>query len=328
MPQKIDISAKTIVFTVIFLLVLRVLWTVRELLFALFLAFIFMSAFKPIVYYFETKRVSRYVSITGIFVVTILFVSLLFTFVIPPLLQESFIFLKNVPVLVVKTFPALSEYINLNSISTFLPDLTNNFVKVVSRFFSNIIFVVSTVVFTFYFLSEERFLRQFLSTFLSPKSLELVIRIFTRAEKRMSAWLWGEVVLALVIGVVSYVGLTLLNIRFALPLSIIAGILEVAPIIGPIIAGIPAFFVAASTSWLMGFTVVALYFLIQQLENNLVVPLIMKRAVGIHPIITLIALTVGGKLGGFLGILLSIPLALLVESIVMELYHPKQHETV
>lgn len=323
MTQKIEISAKTILFTIIVLLLFQILWLIRDLLYALFLAFIFMSAFKPIVQYLAVKKIPRFISIIGLFIIIVLLFSALFTFVIPPILQESLIFLRNLPILLIKTFPALSDYIKVESITTFFPDLTSNFVKVISGLLSNFIFVVSTIVFTFYFLSEEKFLKKFLDIFLQEKHAVRVVAICNRAEQRMSAWLWGEIVLMIVIGLMSYIGLSLLHIRFALPLSIIAGIFEVAPIIGPIISAVPAFFVAASASWLMGASVVALYFLIQQIENNVVVPYVMKRAVGLHPIITLIALTIGGKLGGFLGILLSIPLALFVESIMTEWYKTK-----
>ncbi len=318
MTQKIEISVKTIFFTISILLLFHIAWQIRDLFYALFLAFIFMSTFKPIVHYFAIRKVPRFVTIIGLFIVILSLLSLLFTFVIPPLLAESFVFLKNAPVLIVKTFPVLADYINFDSISTFLPNLTSNFVNVISGLLSNFIFVISTFVFTFYFLSEEFFLKKLLSMFLPPSQVNRIEHILSKAEQRMSAWLWGQVVLALVIGMMSYVGLSLLRVRFALPLAIIAGILEVAPIIGPIISAVPAFFVSASSSWLMGVSVIALYFLIQQIENNAVVPYVMKRAVGLHPIVTLIALTIGGKLGGFLGILLSIPLALFVESIMTE----------
>src|SRR3989344_1146859 len=318
MTQKIEISLKTILFTIGILLLFRIAWQIRDLFYALFLAFIFMSTFKPIVRYFALRKVPRFITIIGLFVVIISLLSVLVTFVIPPLLTESFLFLRNAPVLMVRTFPALANFINIESISTLLPDLTSNFVNIVSGLLSNFIFVISTIVFTFYFLSEEFFLKKLLNTFLSPIQVNRIERILSKAEHRMSAWLWGQVVLALVIGLMSYIGLSLLHIRFAIPLAIIAGFLEVAPIVGPIISAVPAFFVSASSSWLMGLSVIALYFLIQQIENNVVVPYVMKRAVGLHPIITLIALTIGGKLGGFLGILLSIPLALFVESIITE----------
>lgn len=324
MAEKIEISWKTIVFTVVFLLMLKIFWIIRDLLFALFLAFIFTSALKPIVLVLERKKIPRFVSIIGLFIVMILLLSGFFTFVVPPLLQETFAFFKNLPLLITKTFPGLNDYLNLESITAFLPDLTTNFVKVISGLFSNLIFVVSTIVFTFYFLSEEKIIKNLLDRFLEEKYAEQVVTVFHKVEQRMGAWLWGELILMIVIGLLSYIGLVLLKVKYAFALAIIAGLFEVAPIIGPTISAVPAFFVASSTSWFIGFAVIALYFLIQQLENNLIVPFVMKRAVGIHPIITLIALTIGGKLGGFLGILLSVPIALFIETLIIELYKSRR----
>ncbi len=115
------------------------------------------------------------------------------------------------------------------------------------------------------------------------------------------------------------IGLFFLQVRYALPLAVLAGLLEVVPIIGPTLSVVPAFFVTASISWVSGLSIIVLYFIIQQLENNLIVPLVMKRAVGLHPILILIALSIGGTLGGFLGVFLSVPVALFLETILIEI---------
>lgn len=319
MIQKIEISAKTILFTISILLLLKVLWMIRELVYAIFLAFIFMSALKPIVKFLEKGRIPRPLAVFSVFVASVFSLAALVSFVIPPLVQESLNFIRNLPILIMTAFPNLSFFFDVDALSKFLPDITQNFFKVIRGVFSNFIFVVSIIFFTFYFLLEEKFLKKFLDKFLEKDLSETIAEIFDRIEKRMGAWVWGELVLMTLIGLMSYLGLLLLNVKFAVPLAIMAGLLEVVPIIGPTIAAIPAFFVAASTSWFMGGAVVALYFLIQQLENNLIVPVVMKKAVGLNPIVTLIALTIGGKLGGFLGILLSVPAALLIETIITEI---------
>lgn len=321
MSQKVEISSKTIVFTVFFLIFLKVLWQIRELLFALFLAFILMSALKPPVRFLEKIGLPRSLATLVIFIVTLMTFSFTGFFIIPPLVKESLIFLKNLPNLVSNVLPSSFFYLNTDSLSQILPQLTQNFIKIVSGVFSNFIFLVSTVFFTFYFLIEEKFLKKFLEKFLPSSQVNVVVEIFEKVEQRMGAWVWGELILMTVIGGLSYLGLQLLDVKYSLPLAIIAGVLEVVPIIGPTFSAIPAFFVAASSSWFLGLSVIALYFLIQQFENNFIVPLVMKKTVGLNPIVTLIALTIGGKLGGFLGILLSVPVSLLIETILIELIH-------
>lgn len=121
-----------------------------------------------------------------------------------------------------------------------------------------------------------------------------------------------------VIGLLVYVGLSILGIKFALSLAVLAGLLEIVPIIGPIIATVPAFLVASSVSLWMGGITIIMYIIVQQLENNVIVPYIMNKAVGIHPITTLVALSIGGKLGGIIGAVLAVPVALLIETIIVE----------
>jgi predicted PurR-regulated permease PerM len=326
MNQKVEISSKTIVFTVFFLIFLKILWQIRELIFSLFLAFVFMSALKPLVKILEKRKIPRSLAVIFVFFISLLAFSFLGFFVLPPLLKESLLFLKNLPPLINNIFPILSFYLNTDSLTQFLPDLTQNFVKIISAFFSNFIFLVSIIFFTFYFLLEEDYLKKFLDKFLEEKQAGEINAVFDKAEQRMSAWVWGELILMIVVGTMSYIGLSLLHVRYALPLAIIAGLLEVVPVIGPTISTVPAFFVAVPTSWFLALSVIALYFLIQQLENNIIVPLVMKKTIGLNPIITLVALTIGGKVGGFFGMLLSIPLALLIETILIELTKIKKRE--
>jgi len=317
--QKVEISSRTIIFIVVFLLFLKILWIVREVIYALFLAFIFMSALKPAVNLLERQRIPRFLAALLIFIPTIAGVIFILAFILPPLLLESLSFFRSLPIIIGEAFPFVSIYLKNNALNAFLPDITQNFLKVITGLFSNLIFVISILFFTFYFLLEEKFLKNFLDRFIEEKKSEEIVTVISKAEKRMGAWVWGEVVLMTVIGIMTYTGLSFLQVPYAIPLAVLAGILEVVPIIGPTISAIPAIFVAASTSWLLALYTLILYIVIQQLENNLIVPVVMKKAVGLHPIITLIALTVGGKLGGFLGILLAVPAALFIETILIEI---------
>jgi len=122
----------------------------------------------------------------------------------------------------------------------------------------------------------------------------------------------------IVVGLLTYVGLSLMGIKYTLALAVLSGLLEVVPSLGPITATIPAFFIGLSQSYVSGLLMIALYFTVQQLENNLIVPFVMKKAVGIHPITTLIALIIGGKLAGIMGVILAIPTTIFLETILIE----------
>ncbi|HHH14267.1 MAG TPA: AI-2E family transporter, partial [candidate division WWE3 bacterium] len=119
------------------------------------------------------------------------------------------------------------------------------------------------------------------------------------------------------------IGLVALGVNYALSLALIAGILEIVPIIGPIIATIPALIVGFAVSPIKGLGVLGLYILIQQLENNLIVPKVMQKAVGFNPLITMTAILIGGSLFGVLGALLSIPVTIIIVILFKHLYRKR-----
>lgn len=316
---KIEISHKTIIFTVFLLIFLRLLWEIRDLVFSLFIAFIIMSALKPAAAFLVRKKIPKGLSALLVFLLFLATIIFLLTQIFPPLITESITLFKNLPSIIRRLSPVLATYVDLDFLSQYLPDLASNIFNLIGSIFSNVIFVVSTLFFSFYFLLEEDFIKKFLLRFFTDRDVERIASIFERIEKRMSSWFWGEITLMTIIGVLTFVGLNLIGVKYALSLAIMAGLLEAVPNLGPIISAIPAFLVAASQSYFLGFSTIALYFIVQQLENNLIVPWVMRRAVGINPIITLMALIIGGKVGGVLGVILAIPFALFLEIVILEI---------
>ncbi len=155
---------------------------------------------------------------------------------------------------------------------------------------------------------------------MSPQEAKRITEFTQKLELRMGAWMRGQLILMLVIGLTTYIGLSLLGIRYALSLAVLAGLLEVVPIIGPVVSSIPAFLVASATSMFAGGTTLVLYLIIQQLENNILVPYVINKTAGINPIMTLIALSVGGRIGGLLGAILAVPVAVVAETIASEFF--------
>ncbi|MFN4212887.1 MAG: AI-2E family transporter [Microgenomates group bacterium] len=321
MPKtyKIEISARTIIFIVFFLLFLKLLWIIRDLLFSLFIAFIVMSAVKPAVIRLEKFRIPRPLSTLIIFIGFIFGFAYLFYWFLPPLVYETAIFFKSLPQILTRLAPNLLPYPNFSALTQYLPNITNQFFSLVKGIFSNAIFLISTIFFSFYFVIEEDFIKKILVRFFEEEKTQSVVSIFNKIEERLRAWFWGELVLMMVVGLMTYVGLTLIGVRHAAFLAVVAGVLEVVPNLGPTISTIPAVLVASSQSYFLGLSTLALYFIVQQLENNLIVPMVMRKAVGLNPIVTLIALIIGGKIGGVLGVILAIPMTLFIESILIEI---------
>ena len=319
MPQKIEISSKTIIFTIGFILMLGVIWLIKDLIFSLFIAFIIAGALRQPVDFLEKKKIPRSIGSFIIYFIFVFTIFYLFALIIPPLAGEIIVLFKNLPHIIIKVFPTLSSNFNLSFLSNNIPSLANETINLIKTAFSNIIFVTSTLFFGFYFLLEKNLAKRLLENFFDDMELSKINLISERAQRRMSGWFWGEIILMIVVGLLTYVGLSLMGMKYALALAVLSGLFEVVPNLGPITATIPAFFIGLSQSYVSGLSMIALYFIVQQLENNLIVPFVMKKAVGIHPIITLIALIIGGKLAGIMGVILAIPTTIFLETILIEM---------
>ncbi|MFZ2206769.1 MAG: AI-2E family transporter [Microgenomates group bacterium] len=315
---KIEISIKTILIGIAVFFSLRFAWEMRDLLLSLFIAYIIMSAAKQPVEWFTKKGASRGVAVLSVFLLFIIFVGFIISWIIPPFIVETTLFINHFPKIVesVKKIAPLNVNLGNFSFIQYVPSVTNNFFAVVGSLFSNVSFVVTTIFFSIYLTLDSQTIYNVIARLLSKQDAEKVIKIEEKIEKRLGQWLVGQLFLMAIIGAATYVGLLILGVKYALPLGIIAGVLEAIPTIGPTIAAIPAFLVGFSQAPLLGLFTLLLSIVIQQFENHIIVPMVMKRVIGLHPVVTLIALIVGGRYGGVLGMLFAIPLTLVVGAIL------------
>ncbi len=330
MNQRIEISQKSIMFTFVVIFGVMILHQLKDLLVLLFLCTIFASALNPLV-----KLLQKYVKLPrpfSIMTVYLLFVSLivaLFSFVLPPFIQES---MTLVTKLHLPQLPETFEFSQLqdvlqsynsivSKVGTSLPSIMN----AIFTTFSGVLVVFSFLVITYYMLIERHNLHHYLIWFFGTTNAEKRAKDFIdRVEFELGGWVRGELLLMLIVGVLTYIGLLILGIPYALPLAILAGLLEVVPNIGPTISSVPAIILTFFTiSPTMALAVVLLYVIVQQLENNLIVPKIMGAAVNISPLVAIIALISGMKLGGWAGAVLAIPTFIFLRAIVREFYHGK-----
>lgn len=316
--REISINPWSIALFTLIPLALYLSWMIKDIFFSLLIAFILMSSLRPPVKYLVSKKIPKPLSIAIVFISFILFFTVLIAFVLPPIITEMTSLIKNFPLILDSATPIfgdLSKEFNINNV---LSTFSNNLFGFVSAVFSNALFLMSTLFFSIYFLIENGIDYKTLKKYLPDQRAQEISRILHKAETRMSSWFWGELTLMTIIGLATYIGLTIIGIKYALPLAILAGLLEVVPNIGPVLSAIPSVLIGFSMSYFTGISAVALYIIVQQLENNFIVPIIMRRAVGLSPVMTLLALLIGGRAGGILGALLAIPILLIIETVFQE----------
>ena len=322
MHKKIEISQQTILFTLAVLAGVWLVLQIRDILFLLFIAFLLMTAIYPIVLWLERLRMPRAISILLVYIVVLGSLGVSFASAIPALVVQSTKLAQELPGVIIRVLPYWN--IDIGSLTQQLTPIGENILKVTVGIFSNIVTTLTVLVFTFYFLLERRRAEATLIDLFGESIGTTTAQTLRLVERRLGAWVRGELLLMSFVGVLTYIGLTLLHVDFALPLAIIAGMLEIVPMMGPIIAAVPAVLVALATSPILALSTAALYFVIQQTENNVLVPWIMKKSVGLSPLVTIIALMVGGRLAGLVGAILAVPF-LLVFQVVMNSFLIKKN---
>lgn len=314
MPRKIEISHRTIVFTVFFLIFLWFLFFIRDIILVFFVALLIMAILNPWVTKLSKYKVPRAVSVLVVYFSIFGVVGVSLAAIIPVLVDQTSSFINVLPDFIdrlgVEAF--LSEQV-VGQLVAQIGTLPGQVARVTISVFSNVLGLLTILIFAFYLLLARDKLDDQLGYFFGEKRRKEVARIIDLLEEKLGGWARGQLALMLAVGVSTYVGLELLGVPFALPLSIIAGLLEIVPYFGPVLSAIPAVLIGFGISSLIGIATTALYFLVQQLENYILVPKIMEKSVGVNPVITLLALAIGFRIAGVVGIIISVPVVITIQ---------------
>jgi len=184
--------------------------------------------------------------------------------------------------------------------------------------FSTVVRLFFTLFLALYLTIDGERIRRYTIQFLPSARQDQALELTERIGIRLGAWARGEAFLGAIIGGMTWVGAVLIGLPYAAALALIAGIGELVPTLGPIIAAIPLIAVGLLSSPLQGLLALLLAILVQQLENNLIVPRVMGHAVDLHPVVVMLAILAGGELLGIPGALLAVPVVAALSVIVDE----------
>lgn len=321
---RVEISYKTILFATAIILGVWFIFIIREIIILTFLSIILVAALLKPVGFLHSKRVPRALAVLIVYLLLIVIISLIGGIIVPPLVSQTSEFVSNLPK-IIETINAFLAFNNIPAgdvagvLTSQINSIAGNIVSITKAVFSSIFSVVTMFVLSFYLLLEWKTFIRLISSLFSGKQERRVAGLILKVEKGLGSWVRGQLTLSIIIGVATYIGLTILGIPYALPLALVAGILEVIPLIGPIIAAIPAIAVGLTVSPVLGLAVVALFIIVQQLENHIVVPMVMSKVVGLQPAIVIIALLIGSTIAGIGGAFLAVPIILIIKIIIKDL---------
>ncbi len=335
---SITISPGSILIGILLVLTVAVLWFLRDLVLILLTAIVIASAIEPAIHGLMRRKVSRLLSVILIYLlVALVFFGVIFFF-IPPVLDDAAGFLAQLPsALSALDFGAvtggllpddiaatLSVADILREISDSLGGSTGSAFATLSAFFGGVTSFILIVVFSFYFSVQETGVDDFLRVVTPVKEQAYVLHLWKRSQEKIGKWMQGQLVLAVIVGILVYLGLTILGVPNALLLAVLAALFEIIPVFGPILAAIPAIALGLVHGGpAEALLVLGLYVIVQQFEAHLIYPVVVKKVVGVPPLLVILALIVGYELAGFLGILLSVPIAGAIQEFVSDVDREK-----
>lgn len=321
--RQIDISTGIIFRTILILLAIWLVYIIRDVIALFFVAIILTAAIEPVVDWFQGKKIPRPFGVLIIYFVLFLLVGILISSLIPSIASQAKEFSNDFPVYLEKlsnTSVVVENYIGSKGIDfsgeAFLQDLgaslshsSGKIFSTTKGVFSGLISLIVVLSMTFYMSVIKDGMKKFFSSVTPEKHQEYVISLAERIKEKIGRWMIGQLFLMVLIFVLYYIVLSLLNIPYALILAIFGGVLEVIPYLGPIISAIPAVLIGLLMSPLTGLFVAVTYVIIQQVENHIIVPQVMKKAIGLNPVAVILALLIGAKLAGPVGAVLAVPVA-------------------
>ncbi|BAZ09015.1 hypothetical protein NIES4071_08210 [Calothrix sp. NIES-4071] len=318
----------------IFVISLYILWQIRQIVLIIFAAIVLATVLNQLVQFLQRLRIKRGIAV-GISVIFVLAILVGFFVLIVPRIVDQIQQFGNVMPMALERLRTWNNWLQgvipdqvlenirglrylTQGLQTWLNQLVRNFFSLVSSSLSIALGILLFVALSIMLLANPSPYRQGFILLFPAFYRQRVNEILNKCGTSLSGWFKGTLLTMLLIGILSYVGLLLLNVPLPLVNAALAGLLEFIPNVGPTLSVIPPTLLALSQAPWKAAAVIALYFGIQQVESLIVVPLVMKTQASLQPAVTLVAVVIFGSFFGFLGVFLAVPLVIVLQTWIQE----------
>ena len=323
------------------------LFAIKHILVLLFVSILIAAALDPVVDRWEKYRIPRSVSVLICYFIGLIALIIVVSMLLPMMITQigkfstgisasiRGILVNGIQDIPIPFLPQDIETMILTQLNHFIEDLdlqvvlfnvqeysaeitqqlsgiAGNFWGFLTATFNGVFNALLVLIITFFLIVDKAAIRDFFHSLLPTRHLEYVTSKTTALQRKIGSWVRGQLLLCFAVGIVVYIGLWILSffgvdIAYKETLAVVAGLTEIIPVVGPIIGTVPAILIAMNTSFVFVLWVIFLYFIVQQLENNILVPVIMNHAVGLSPVVIIIVMLIGAQFFGILGVILAIP---------------------
>lgn len=352
-PEKVivhlsmaSVAKATLIIIALYVLV-QFAYEIREILVILFVAVLFSAAIDHTVNYLQEKKIPRAVSVLLIYLVLLFIVGFFISRLVPIVAEQLLEIAKQADDMIINIMEGrslenvpfadkLTPYIQsalegidqqtiidnievaLQQLSAQLENIAGNTWAAMKVVFNSVFNAVLVLVLTFFLVTDKGSLDNFIMALFPSRYSKYIVEKSEAIKDKIGHWLRGIATLMFFMFLLYLIGFSILGIKYATTLAIMGGIAELFPVIGPILAGIPAVLIAFNQSPWLVLWVLGLVVLIQQIEGNILIPLIMRKAVGLSPVIIIVSVLIGYNLLGILGILLAVPVATTVSIFIRD----------
>ena len=322
-PIKINITSATVFKIVAILLLFYFLYLISDILILFFVSLVFSSALDPWVDKLKQKGIPRSLSVLVIYLIFFAVLGAAIYLITPVIVKEINGISANSSHyfdLVFSKFSSLQDYSlryglldnvagSFDIFTGYLETTASGVFFTLFTIFGGIFSFALILVLTFYMVVEESAIKKLIWSLAPAKHQAYLIHLVNRMQLKMGYWLRGQLIIALSLAVMSYIGLEILGVNYAAVLAILVGLFSFIPYMGAIFGAIPAVFIAFTESSVLAVLSVILFYIIHFIEGNFLQPKVMQKAVGLNPIISILAILAGFKLAGIFGAVLSIPVS-------------------
>lgn len=327
------------------------LYSIQGILVLLFVSMLLAAAIDPVVDKWQNRKIPRGISVMILYILFLLIFGAVVYSLIPIIVEQIITLTQNIGKVVNNIlsnqnfeFPFSKElkpiYDSLvrnidkqqiisqlqsvlSTISNQLANIAGNSLLALGALFNGILNALIVMVITFFMVVDKKSIHKFIHS-LIPSQYAAYYAVKThQIQKKIGGWVRGQIILCISIGLITYIGLLFLqlfgiDIQYKETLAVVAGVTEIIPYLGPVIGAVPAVLIATNISIWAVLWVIFLYFMVQTLENNVIVNIVMNKEVGLNPIIIIVAMMVGAQFFGILGIVLAIPVATSISVLVQD----------
>lgn len=335
------LTTKNLVFLILVIILLRLIPQVSEFVMLFFACFVLACSMLPLVNWLDKKTKKRTLSVL---IVIISSAILTLAFILPVLtitIGQISLFFQSVPDKLIELQSylqnyhigkhILSEYINadsvLNNSESIAKDILSQSWNITIGFAQGILVFIAVITILFYMLKDSEYMKEKFLEFFPDKMQAKADDISIKISQKVGGYVIASIISGAAIWILVAISLLILKVEFAFSLGLIAGVLDIIPVLGPTIA----LTLIILSAYKNGFVVIAvatvLFLIIQQISNNVIRPVVFGKFMDLHPLVIIFALLVGGKFGGFLGLILAPAIAAIVTVLIDELYLKTIHKT-